>query len=103
MEAYVTAASLGLQVAKYYQNLTSAARPPPPDETTLHILVGISRNGKAGFRNFLKVEEFLEACNTWIPPATSQYRQTKCFAFAFGAGLAADIATLQEADIFVRT
>ena len=57
-------------------------------------------NRTGGYRHLLQLEEFLQQCNAWVPPAPSRWRRARCSPRT-DADFVSDLAQMQQADIFV--
>ena len=57
-------------------------------------------NRTGGYRHLLQLEEFLQHCNAWVPPAPSRWKRARCSARG-DTDFLTDVAVMQQADIFV--
>lgn len=73
--------------------------PPAPEPGTLTVTVG-NRTGEV--RLFRQLQEWLDACNAWTPPAGSGYERAVCRALTLGAdNFLKSVAALRGTDIFI--
>jgi hypothetical protein len=81
--------------------LPSTACPPLPCLPALPLPAQILvSNRTGGYRHLLQLEEFLQHCNAWVPPAPSRWKRARCSARG-DTDFLTDLAVMQQADIFV--